>query len=262
MRRAYSIIGLLVTMTCILVLAVVLLTALNQSITGGGSTRPNTVRSFQDELLLAGLFQSFHIGSQLDAGGWPVPSEASGGDWSEDTTANLFSLLVALRMVAPENLISANERNPVVQVKADYDYGMIRPDRGLHWDPSFRANLEKESNVSFAHMPLFGERFDRYWGPSLASSFPLFGNRGPMNGTVNATSYTMGLDGSWGAHIVFGDGHVAFTDSFTLGGRTVEVDGVSKADNLYVMEEGPNGDDAILSFTREMSEHGPVLQFD
>jgi hypothetical protein len=261
MERGYSIIGLLVTMACILVLAVVLLSALNQSITGGGAVKENTVRSLEDKLHLASLYQAIVVASQLE-GAFPVPSEASAGGWSDDTTANLFSLLVGRRIVAPENLVSSNERNPFVVVKDNYDFRMVRPADGVHWDPSFRANLERESNVSYAHMPLFGERFDRFWGPSMQSSFPLFGTRGPKDGVMSAASYTLGRDGSWAAHLVFGDGHVEFTQSFTLGGLSTQVGGVTKADNLYVMEEGPNGADAILSFTREMKEHGPVLQFD
>ena len=33
-------------------------------------------------------------------------------------------------------------------------------------------------------------------------------------------------------------------------------------DNIFAMEEGPDGRDAILSFTRKVSTNGPVLQYD
>jgi hypothetical protein len=35
-----------------------------------------------------------------------------------------------------------------------------------------------------------------------------------------------------------------------------------RPDNIFAMESGPRGADAILSFTKAMTDEGPQLQFD
>jgi len=61
---------------------------------------------------------------------------------------------------------------------------------------------------------------------------------------------------------VFGDGHVEFINSFTLKQLTVNVRGQRQPDNVFAMEEGERGGDAIIAFTKEMTTDGPILQWD
>jgi hypothetical protein len=69
-------------------------------------------------------------------------------------------------------------------------------------------------------------------------------------------------NGQWGGHLVFGDGHVRFTNSFDISDHTLLIDGQSVPDNVFNMQTGFNGDDAILSFTEAMSADTVKLQYD
>ena len=262
-------IGLLISMAIMLVLSVVLLNSLNQALTGSKSAMPGTVASFQDKEYLRALFQSMvvsdEIGSNALMGDDPfiTPATVAGDkDVSLNTTANLFSAMIMQRYTIPAQLISGNEYNPNVWGDEDYNYGAHNPYDGVFWDPNFVADLDVDSNNSFAHIPLHGRRYQRYWKFTVDSRAPLLGNRGPINGVDDSSSYTYGRNGKWGGHIVFGDGHVDFFESFFPAGLSYNQDGQLQHDNIFAMETGPNGADAILSFTKQMTEDGPVLQHD
>ena len=262
-------IGLLISVALMMVLSVVLLNSLNQAITGGKSAMPGTVASFQDKEYLRALFQSMVVsdglGSNTLLGDDPfiTPATVAGGeDVSLNTTANLFSAMIMQRYTIPAQLISGNEYNPNVWGDEDYNYAAHNPYDGVFWDPNFVADLDVDSNNSFAHIPLHGRRYQRYWKFTVDSRAPLLGNRGPINGVDDSSSYTYGRNGKWGGHIVFGDGHVDFFESFFPAGLSYDRDGQLQHDNIFAMETGPNGDDAILSFTKQMTADGPVLQHD
>jgi type II secretory pathway pseudopilin PulG len=267
MQRAHdkgmTLIGLLVVFACILILAVISLTALNKAITGEGSAQENTVRSVQDKIYLYAIHQALVAYSMDNDGRFLTPSVLSGtGDRTLDTTANLYSAMIMHYGVRPEMLISGNEYNGYIIQDTDYDYRAYDPSAGVYWDPTFEADLERGSNVSFAHMPLFGERFEKHWCSAMSSSFPILGNRGPKDGVPDPTSLTYGRNGTWAGHIVFGDGHIEFTNSFTPGSVFFQSDGQRFSDNIFAVEDGMDGADAILSFTKEMTPDGPVVQFD
>lgn len=262
-RRGFSLVGLLVALGCVLVLSVILLNSLNVALTGAGNAVPNSAASLEDKFTLANIHQALVVAAQEYDGGLPVPSEVASGERSLDTTASLYSLFVMHNRVSADALMSANEFSPFVRAALEYDYSMYDPRRNIHWDPSFKADLAVESNTSFAHMPLFGDRYETHWlEASLDSTMPLFGNRGPEYGRPDPTSYTNGRNGLWAGHLVFGDGHVEFTDQFTLAARTVSLGDQRVPDNVFAFDDGPEADDAMITFTREMAEHGPVVQHD
>ena len=259
----YSIIGLRVTMVCMLVLAVIMMNALNKSMTGAGSALPGTVASFEDKQYLVILYQSMATGASFNDGRFLVPSELSGRrDPTENTTADLFSAMIAQQYTVPGQLISGNEYSPNVWPDEDYDYTAYNPTAGTHWDRSFVADLDVESNNSFAHVPLYGQRLRHTWRFTADSRQPLLGNRGPKGGVDDPNSYTYGRDERWAGHLVFGDGHVEFIETFTPSGLFYEAGGERRPDNIFAMEEGPDGRDVILTFTRAMTEEGPIIQHD
>jgi hypothetical protein len=261
--RAMTWIGLLGSLAILLVLGVVLTSALNKAVTGGGSTQPGTVASHQDRTYLVSIFQSLAVGAQLHDGRFLVPSALTRRrDIADDTTAGLFSAMIAQQYAAPEQLISANERNPNVWIDDDYDYLAYNPAEDTYWDPAFVADLEQKSNASFAHVPLYGERLRQLWRFGVGSSTPLMGNRGPADGVDDPNSYTYGLDGRWAGQLVFGDGHVEYVETFTLNSLFYNAGGQRQPDNLFRMDDGPDGVDVILTFTESMTEDGPVIQFD
>ena len=262
-------IGLLISVAIMMVLSVVLLNSLNQALTGSKSAMPGTVASFQDKEYLRALFQSMAVsdglGSNALLGDSPfiTPAAVAGAeDVSLNNTANLYSAMVMQRYTIPAQLISGNEYSPNVWQDEQYNYAAYDPYDRVFWDPTFVADLDLESNVSFAHVPLYRRRLDRYWKFNVDSRTALIGNRGPLDGVDNPSSYTYGRNGQWGGHIVFGDGHVDFFESFFPAGLSYFQDGETNYDNIFAMETGPNGDDAILSFTKQMTEDGPELQHD
>ena len=110
---------------------------------------------------------------------YPRPSTANGSrDSSFDTTANLYSLLVMERLTMPKHLVRKGDRG-YVEVDADYDWTTYSPRNNVYWDPSFVADLDRLSNVSYAHMPLTGRRVEDQWRTSMSSDFLLFGSRSP-----------------------------------------------------------------------------------
>jgi hypothetical protein len=248
-------------MAILVVLFAVLMNSMNVAVTGAGNTTSGSVHSIADQLQLTQIAQaSFIAGQNSGLKGAPSPSERLGAKTnSADTTANIYSLLVAERYAEPSLLISKNERNPNVWMRENYNYNAVQPSQKSYWDETFRADLTKESNVSYAHVPLCGSR-SRYWTEvKLDTRFPLMGTRGPANGQPNPASLTYGRDNTWAGFQVFGDGHVEFTQVFTAKSMQL-ADG--SADNVYAMETDPDGGDAILAFTTLMREGAPTLQWD
>jgi len=183
-------------------------------------------------------------------------------DMTRNTTANLFSAMVMANYVPCKQLISGNEYSGYVTEMREYDATLYNPQNDVHWDPSFKADLGQLSHTSFAHVPLFGERFDREWQNTMNSAFPLLGNRGPKDGRENPQSYTYGRNGKWGGHLLYGDGHVVFVESFTPDGLAFESNGKRFPDNIFFMDDEPEGGDAIITFTKGMTKDGPQVQFD
>jgi hypothetical protein len=258
-------VGMLITMVCMVVLFTILMTSLNKAVTGEGSQHEMTVRSFEDKLYLDSLFKSMLVFSNDNKGRFITPAAMSGStskDPSLNTTANLFSVMVMQNYAPCKQLISGNEYSGYVEEKRDYQFSALNPAQGVFWDPTFQADLAKLSNVSFAHVPLTGERLEKHWCNTLESSIALIGNRGPRNGDCASSRFACGRDKIWRGHMVYGDGHIDFIENTVVGKVFNQKHGVEQNDNIFSMETGPNGTDAIIAFTRAMKNDGPELQFD
>ncbi len=262
--RGQPLIGLLVVLAIMLVMGVILSNSINKATTGAGSTTSGSVTSFKDSQFLLSLYQSLAVASQLEGQGrFLVPSELTRrNDPRDNTTASFFSAMIAQNSIPPAQLFSANEMSPYLRPDDDYNYHSYSPGDDAYWDPDFAADLSWESNASFAHVPLHGNRLLETWRFTVGSRTPLLSNRGPKDGVENPESWTYGRNGKWAGHVVFADGHVEFVETFTLNGIFFESGGQHLPDNLFRMEQGAEGLDVILSFTQEMTEDGPVLQFD
>jgi hypothetical protein len=259
----FSMVGMLITMACIVVLFAIMMTSLNKATTGQGSQQENTVRSFEDKMYLSALYTSMLTNAGDNKGRFLTPSEMMPKrDPTLNTTANVFSAMIAQNYTTPKQLISGNEYSPNVWEMENYDFTAYDPRAGVLWDKRFQADLNTLSNTSFAHVPLFGKRLEQKWNSTMDSRTAMLGNRGPKDGIANPLSATYGRDGAWRGHIVFADAHVEFIDVFTPNGMTATVEGKTVPDNIFHMEEGPNGLDTILAFTLKMLKNGPELQYD
>ena len=177
-------------------------------------------------------------------------------DRSPSTTANLYSAMIAQDYFNPDVLISTFERNPAVVQGKDYDYNAYDPANDVYWDPNFVADLETGSNVSYAHIPLVGERMERQWRDIGAASLAVFGNRGPADGVASADSYSCRKNGSWLGSLVFNDNHLetlSATAGLKIGGGP---------DNLFNFDPDLNSLDQVLAFTKKVKDNQAVLQHD
>lgn len=222
--------------------------------------------SMNDSAQLQEIHHGLIIFASQNKGRYPAPSlidrgpDASLGDVdgigpedsSLNTTANLYSAMIAQAYFDTDILVSPLERNPVVAEDRDYNYSAYDPPNDVYWDPTFVADLETGSNVSYAHMSLVGEYMVRPWRRTLA----VFGNRGPADGIATADSYSCRKDGSWFGSLVFADNHLE-THSASLGARIG-----GGPDNLFNVDPGLDGLDQVLAFTKEVSENKAILQHD
>ena len=60
----FSLIGLLVSVVCMLVLAMIMMNALNKAMTGAGTALPGTVSSYLDQEYLRAVFQSMAVAAK------------------------------------------------------------------------------------------------------------------------------------------------------------------------------------------------------
>jgi prepilin-type processing-associated H-X9-DG protein len=257
-QGGFSLIGLLAAIVIIVILIAIAVPSLQNAVgpTGsGGGVQENQISTHSDRMNLDSIYKSMIMMEMEFGGHLPAPSLIAGSrDKSQDTTANFYSMLVARAGVPPSILISENEQSFNVNPDEDYNITSYNPSSGTYWDPSFKADLLSESNVSFAHMPLLGDRFDQGWIKGGPSMMPVIGNRGPKDGVGAGDSIFVGV--AWAGNVVYADGHIDFTYACavpTLYGGS---------DNLFSVESGAHGLDAILSFTSAISEQGFELQFD
>ena len=184
--------------------------------------------------------------------GFLIPSKLSGSnDVTENTSANFWSALILQNLVAAKQLVSPTDRGWVEE--APYSQN-----RSL-WDPDFSADLDETSNVSYAHMPLYGERLKKRWSPG-AGRFPIIGNRGPKDGIENTDSFTLDDDGIWRGWVLHADNAIEWVEGTSVVSKWRRGDGETQ-DNLFLYE-GDSADDAMLGFTIEMYDNGPVFVWD
>lgn len=251
-----TLIGILVAMALVVALFAILMTSMKGAMGGGGSTpvQQNQASTFVDRENLRQIYIGMATFAISNDSHLPSPTRiAHSDDKSIDTSANFWSAMIAQQIVVPGQLVSKNEQSDFVWQDEDYNVS-YNPNAGLPWDTTFAADLASDSNVSFAHQPLYGERFRRgwMWGSSM---YPVLANRGPKDGVLDPNSWTThNTTGQWAGNIVYADGHVDFSYSMTPG--------ILGGDNLFANETGQSGADAILSFTKEIWDGGFTLQWD
>lgn len=232
-----------------------------------------------DGAQLRGIHQSWLIYSREFDGKFPMPSKIvrqelmDFGDgetvpdvWKDqshhDTTAKLFSVVIMHNYLSPEICVGRTEPSSHVTVDNDYNWDAYQPNDNVFWDSRFTADLDGVSNVSYAHMPLFGKRLQQEWGGSLNGLFPVLGNRGPRDGD-DPDSITYRIykpHDAWIGNIIYNDNHIEW-DSQMISGQ-IQIGDQLMPDHIFRLDDPIDHADAILSFTREMKKDGPVLQWD
>lgn len=192
------------------------------ALVAGGQPR-DRARQDKDESQVRSAVQGMVNWAQNNGDRYPLPSivdrknqtvELKGP--AKDITGNIFSIMVYNGMLTTEMLVSPAEKNPDVEVKADYAFEKpakaAKPDEAL-WDPTLSAELgPKKGNISYAHLEPFGGRMRR-WSNTFQSLEPVVGNRGPeVRGVSKRTGKNAGtvtprmVKGQSIASLLYGDG--------------------------------------------------------
>ncbi len=254
-HHGFSLIGILISFACIAVLMSIYMTSLDKAVTGGkGQSTQGSVWGMQDQIQLQLLGQAMTIDAMSNKHNqFLTPSVLAGtNDVYDNTSANFWSAMLVQNLAKAEQLISPSDRGWVEKANVDY--------QSSDWDPNFSANLNETANVSYAHMPLWGERLKRRWNVQ-SGRFPILGNRGPVDGDENANSATVDDDGVWRGWVLHSDNSIKWVEGTSLVSKWRRRDGVSD-DNIFLIESEDSADDAILGFTLEMDDYGPTLVWD
>jgi prepilin-type N-terminal cleavage/methylation domain-containing protein len=242
--RGFTLIELLVVIAIIALLISLLLPALAKA--------QRNARSMKDKAQLKQIHQSFIVWSNDNDGVLPTPGLVDRGpdpfsnnqhipgngpeNFIENSSANLYSLMIMQEFFNTDLVIGPTEQNPVVSEYkgpngiGGYNYGSYDPsssDSDQYWDPDFSADLQgdtnNECNTSYYHLLLDGQRKKNRWRNSSSESDVLLSSRAPYDGALPSgdnpdeynRSYTILLHGSkqeWVGNIVYADNH---TDTVT-----------------------------------------------
>jgi type II secretory pathway pseudopilin PulG len=263
-RRGLTIVELIVVVV-VLIMALVIAAFL---ILPAFGRRPHGNRQLKDSTQVRGIHQAMVMWAQNNADEYPLPSRVDVENTTvaeegraKDTTANIFSLLVANGFISPDILISPTEANGKIRLKEGYEYDRprlaVRP-ADAHWDPGLRADFMGEGggHISYAHLLPAEHRLAK-WGNTFIATQPVVGNRGPEitaarrlgNGAVaptfaNPRSNTFLMHGAkdrWNGNIAFNDNHVEFLIELSNGTYT-NAAGQETADLIHYDEpDDPSG---------------------
>ena len=259
--------GILVAIICGILISAMLLPILNSM---GGSNRGS--KALRDGTQIKQIHEAWIIFARGFDGVFPTPGlinrlpvDVGAGleeipgrgdeDISANTTRNLFSLCIMQNYISPEVCIGTTEPSEVVSVCEEFNWDVYDADGDIYWDSSFTADLKTGSNVSYAHMPIFGRSKTTEWRESYNAKFPIIGTRDPLGGTKDPNSITYlihGSPGQWRGYIVNNDNHLEISTTMFLDGT----------DNVFDYDQAEGGLDAMLTFTKEMTPEGPVIQHD
>ena len=194
---------------------------------------------------------------QLAAGPTNVPGQGQ-EDQAKNSTANLFSAVLAQRFFNPDILIGPTEVNPIIVEKQDYNYNKLDPTTDQYWDTSFSAAINSSPgsgvcNTSYAHLALCGERKKSNWRNSMDSTKALLGTRGTYKGANNGNNYKLsftlqlhGSDKDWDGNIVFSDNHTEFLKTYYPNNVSWECGSVNLTkDNIFNYEFAQSGCSAV-----------------
>ena len=136
-RKGLSLIGILVSLACIVVVMSIYMSSVQKAVTGGSGTSSKTsVWGMQDQIQLQLIGKALTMSAIIGGDGLLVPSDiSSSGDSYDNTSANFWSALIMENMLKPEQLISPTDRGLVEVVQYNYYAG--------DWDPNFSADLSQ-----------------------------------------------------------------------------------------------------------------------
>lgn len=263
-RRGITKIELAVLIVVIIILTMLILPIVSQ-------TRTQRASSARDMAQIKLVHQGCLVYAESNPdGALPAPSQCSAPghecDERDNTTANLYSMLIAQDFFAVSHPVATKEVSEHIVIDEDYNYEAYNPigESPTFWDPTFVADLATGSNASFAHLPIVGERLKQLWKNSNDPALIVFGTRGPRDGdenditsdTPSLTHQLYGSDDKWVGNIVMNDNSSRQVDTFYPAVAPHENDNLFRVD-LNLNEQGAttphNATDFLLTFTRNVT---------
>ena len=183
--------------------------------------------SNKGKLPLPGLIDR-NPGNLYDGGAMRQMPGVGPENFEENTTANLYSAMVAQEFFNTDILIGPTEVNPIVVEDLDFDYAQYNPASDQYWDENFSMFIWSlpgggfECNASYAHLAICGDRKRLKWRDTQDSADTVMSTRGVRNGLQPGTPHydrspTIRLHGPkrhWVGNVCFADNHMDQIENF------------------------------------------------
>ncbi len=212
-HRGFTIVELMIVVAIIGLLMALLLPALSSALRnshaahdkivlkGVGMATTNSAEEYDDRFIRPSLVARGEFKFKSRNYGYVAGKGTEGKAW--DSSESLYSVLIMMRYLSPETVVSPVDNNPMVGVKGEveefgangdvvpYDYSKFDPGTAYEtvttspdgfWDTAFFCQLDDDEAdmASYANQTLAGRRYKKWMGLSR-TIHPMYSTRGLSN---------------------------------------------------------------------------------